>query len=147
VIPKYNTEDTSLVIGNEAGETTVLPIPAGSRIRVNVSGLHYNRKCHIVQRPYSGGLQRATQHDIGTTHMPSNQSGSWATGIRTLLSRSPVARGHASGAGNPLSIQFKAEVSYRFEIQIFREDGVSYAHDFYPKLQGRNTPQICWRIT
>ena len=67
-------------------------------------------------------------------------------GIKTRLFRSLVARGHALGAGNPLSIQFKAEMSYRCEIQIFREDGVSYAHDSHPTLQGRTSPQICWGI-
>ena len=44
VIPKYSTQDTSLVVGNQAGETTVFHIPAGSRIRIDVPGLHYNRK-------------------------------------------------------------------------------------------------------
>ena len=56
VIPKYSAEDTSLVIGNEAGETTVLPIPAGSEININVAGLHYNRKSHLAQRSRLGRL-------------------------------------------------------------------------------------------
>ncbi|KAF9653356.1 cytochrome P450 [Thelephora ganbajun] len=41
-IPKYSSENTSLVIGNQAGETTVFPIPAGGKISVDVVGLHYN---------------------------------------------------------------------------------------------------------
>ena len=48
MIPKYSAEDTSLVIGNEAGEKTVLPIPAGSEVDISVVGLHYNRKSHLV---------------------------------------------------------------------------------------------------
>ena len=47
-IPKYSAEDTSLVIGNEVGETTVVAIPAGSQIVVNVAGLHYNRESDFV---------------------------------------------------------------------------------------------------
>ena len=45
--PKYSAEDTSLVIGNGAGETTVLPIPARSEISIDIVGLHYNRKSHL----------------------------------------------------------------------------------------------------
>jgi len=48
-IPKYSAEDTSLVIGNGAGETTVFPIPAGSRVTIDVPGLHYNRESYLVQ--------------------------------------------------------------------------------------------------
>ena len=47
-IPKYSAEDTSLPIGNEAGETTVAAIPAGSWITIDAVGLHYNRKIHLV---------------------------------------------------------------------------------------------------
>ena len=50
-IPKYSTEDTSLVIGNEASETTVVPVPAGSRVIIDVAGLHYNRKGHLSSEP------------------------------------------------------------------------------------------------
>ena len=125
---------------------TVVPIPAGSRVRIDVPGLHYNRKCHLVRRTYSSGLQRAVQHDIGRTHMLSNQRDLWANGIRTRLFPSPVAQGHASGAGNSLLIQLKAEVAYRPEIQVFREDGVGHAHDSHPTLQGRTPPQIRWGI-
>jgi hypothetical protein len=145
-IPKYSAEDTSLVVGNEAGETIVVPIPAGSPVKIDVPGLHYNRKSHLVQRLYPSGLQRVMQHDIGKTHMLSSQRGFWANGIKTRLFRSLVARGRASDAGNPLSIQFKAEVSYRPEIQVFREDGVGHAHDSHSTLQGGTTPQICWGI-
>ncbi|KAF9653322.1 cytochrome P450 [Thelephora ganbajun] len=42
VVPKYSAEDTSLVVGNQAGETTVFPIPAGGKINIDVVGLHYN---------------------------------------------------------------------------------------------------------
>ena len=37
----------------------MVPIPAGSLVKIDVPGLHYNRKNHLVQRFYSGGLQRA----------------------------------------------------------------------------------------
>ena len=43
-IPKYSAEDTSLVVGNGTGETTVFPIPANTKITIDVPGLHYNRK-------------------------------------------------------------------------------------------------------
>ena len=56
VVPKYSAEDTSLVVGNEAGETTVLPVPAGSRIDIDIAGLHYNRKGHVSRRAHSGRL-------------------------------------------------------------------------------------------
>lgn len=101
-IPKCSAEDTSLVIGNEAGETTMLPIPAGSRVIVDVVGLHYNRKSHLPQQAYSGGSRRATQQGIGTTHFLSNQIASWGNGTRMLSSLSPGVQGDASGAGNPL---------------------------------------------
>ena len=106
-IPKYSAEDTSLAIGNEAGETTVLSIPAGSRVVVNVAGLHYNRESHLVQRAYSCDLRRATQHGIGMIHMLSDQRGSWVNGIRTLLSHFLEVQGRASDAGNPLPTQPK----------------------------------------
>jgi len=75
-IPKYSAEDTTLVVGNEAGETTVLAIPAGSRVTVDVVGLHYNRETHLVRRAYPGCLRRVTQHGTGTTRTLSNQKGS-----------------------------------------------------------------------
>ena len=88
------------MIGNEASETTVVPVPAGSRVIIDVAGLHYNRKSHLAQQAHSGGLQGVTQHAIGTTHILSNQIGSWANGIRTLLSHSLRAGERASVAGN-----------------------------------------------
>jgi len=48
-IPKYSAEDTTFVIGNEAGETTVFPIAAGNQVVVDVPGLHYNRKNYHVR--------------------------------------------------------------------------------------------------
>ena len=75
-IPKYSAEDTTLVIGNAAGETTLLAIPAGSRVTVNVVGLHYNRKTYLVWRAHPGCLRRVTQRGTGTTRTPSNQKGS-----------------------------------------------------------------------
>ena len=51
-IPKYSAEDTSLVVGNAAGEKSAFPIPAGSRITVDAVGLHYNRKSpQAAQQP------------------------------------------------------------------------------------------------
>ncbi|KAJ4475587.1 cytochrome P450 [Lentinula aciculospora] len=41
-IPKYSSEDTSLTVGNAAGEKLVLPVPQGTHIVVNTVGLHYN---------------------------------------------------------------------------------------------------------
>ena len=55
-IPKYSVEDTSLVIGNTAGGTAVFPIPAGSKVFVDVAGLHYNRESHLIQRVTYGEL-------------------------------------------------------------------------------------------
>ena len=51
-------EDTSLVIGNQAGETTVLPVPAGTEINIDVTGLHYNRKSRLPQQTCPSDLQR-----------------------------------------------------------------------------------------
>ena len=81
----------------------MVPVPAGSRVIIDVAGLHYNRKSHLVQRAHPGGSQRVTQHGIGTTHTLSNQKDSWANGIKTLLSRSLRVGGRASVAGNSLS--------------------------------------------
>ena len=50
IIPKYSAEDTTLIVGNGAGETIAVPVPAGTRVTVDVAGLHYNRKSHLVQR-------------------------------------------------------------------------------------------------
>ena len=49
-IPKYSVEDTTLVAGNLAGETTVIQVPAGANISIDTVGLHYNRKCISVQK-------------------------------------------------------------------------------------------------
>ena len=57
-IPKYSAEDTTLVVGNGAGETTTLAIPAGSRVTVDVVGLHYNRKTHLARQARPGCLRR-----------------------------------------------------------------------------------------
>ena len=48
VIPRYCAEDTTFVIGNKAGETKVFWAPAGSRIIIDVPGIHYNRKDWLV---------------------------------------------------------------------------------------------------
>jgi len=53
---KYSNEDTSLVIGNGAGGTITVPVPAGSEVTIDIPGLHYNRKIHLIQRANSGGL-------------------------------------------------------------------------------------------
>ena len=50
-IPKYSAEDTSLPIGNEAGETIMAAIPAGSWITIDAVGLHYNRKITSHSEP------------------------------------------------------------------------------------------------
>lgn len=42
-IPKQSAEDTTIVVGNTSGGTTVIPCPKGSNIVLNVPGLHYNR--------------------------------------------------------------------------------------------------------
>ncbi|KAJ3984113.1 cytochrome P450 [Lentinula detonsa] len=41
-IPKYSAEDTSLTVGNAAGDKLVLPVPRGTHIVINTVGLHYN---------------------------------------------------------------------------------------------------------
>jgi hypothetical protein len=43
VIPKRSATDTTIVVGNEAGENVVIPIPKGTSIDIHVSGVHYNR--------------------------------------------------------------------------------------------------------
>ena len=101
-IPKYSAEDTSLAVGNQAGEKTLIAIPAGTKISINVAGLHYNRKSSPFLRACSSGLRNATQRGIGTSHILSDQNGSWVNGIRTPSSRSLGARGGASDAGNQL---------------------------------------------
>ena len=48
-ILKHSNEDTSLVIGNGAGGMITVPVPAGSEVTIDIPGLHYNRKSHLVQ--------------------------------------------------------------------------------------------------
>jgi len=43
-IPKLSEEDTTLTAGNANGETRTIPVPKGTRISINVPGLHYNRE-------------------------------------------------------------------------------------------------------
>jgi len=41
---KYSAEDATVVIGNGADETIALPVPVGTEIAIDVTGLHYNRE-------------------------------------------------------------------------------------------------------
>ena len=50
LIVKYSAEDTTLVVGNGAGETTILPVPAGTEIAIDVTALHYNRESHLIHQ-------------------------------------------------------------------------------------------------
>jgi len=88
----------------------MVPVPAGSELNIDVSGLHYNRKSHPVQRVHTGSLQNVTQHGTGMTHILSNWKGSWANGIRTRLSHSLGAQGRALDVGNspPSSSKLKS---------------------------------------
>ncbi|KAJ3966044.1 cytochrome P450 [Lentinula raphanica] len=43
-IPKYSAEDTSLTVGNAAGDKLVLPVPRDTHIVINTVGLHYNSR-------------------------------------------------------------------------------------------------------
>ena len=43
-IPKLNEEDTTLTVGNAAGEKLTIPVPKGVRIAIDTPGLHYNRE-------------------------------------------------------------------------------------------------------
>ena len=108
-IPKYSAEDTSLAIGNEAGETTMTAVPAGTWITIDAVGLHYNRKIHFTRRANLCGLHTAIQRGTGTAHILLTQKGLWENGIRTLLSRSLGARGGVSDEGNLLPIQFDSQ--------------------------------------
>ena len=128
----------------------MLPIPAGTAIRIDVAGLHYNRKSHSVLSPYLRGSQTATQHDIGTIHMLSDQRGSWGNGIRTLFSRSPPAQGHASDAGNPFPIQSEAEVFTVPKRRFFEKTGLAmltmfiqrYRVEPHPKFAGESFERL-----
>ena len=48
-IPKYAAEDTTLPTKNRAGETVIVPVPAGTPISLHTPGLHYNRKAFVPQ--------------------------------------------------------------------------------------------------
>ncbi|KAJ3769707.1 cytochrome P450 [Lentinula raphanica] len=50
-IPKYSAEDTSLTVGNAAGDKLVLPVPRDTHIVINTVGLHYNCKWHLPDWP------------------------------------------------------------------------------------------------
>ncbi|KAJ2916798.1 hypothetical protein MD484_g3665, partial [Candolleomyces efflorescens] len=41
-VPKFSAEDTTLTATNAQGEKVVIPIPKGTNIAVNASGLHHN---------------------------------------------------------------------------------------------------------
>ena len=43
-IPKLSEEDTTLTVGNAAGEKLTVPVPKGVRISIDAPGLHYNRE-------------------------------------------------------------------------------------------------------
>ena len=43
-IPKLSEEDTTLTVGNAAGEKLTIPVLKGVRIIIDSPGLHYNRK-------------------------------------------------------------------------------------------------------
>lgn len=42
IIPKVSATDTTIVVGNEAGERVVVPIAKGTLVDIHVPGLHYN---------------------------------------------------------------------------------------------------------
>jgi hypothetical protein len=43
-VPKCSAEDTTLTATNAQGEKVVIPVPKGTNLSVNASGLHHNRK-------------------------------------------------------------------------------------------------------
>ena len=43
-IPKLSEEDTTLIVGNAAGEKLTIPVLKGVRISIDAAGLHYNRR-------------------------------------------------------------------------------------------------------
>ena len=63
-IPKYSAEDTSLVGGNVAGETSAFPIPAGSRVTVDAVGLHYNRKSPQAAQQPTGAIYTESHSEV-----------------------------------------------------------------------------------
>ncbi|KAF8895567.1 cytochrome P450 [Infundibulicybe gibba] len=42
IIPKCSAEDTTLVAGNQHGERKTIPVPKGTHVVIDGSGLHYN---------------------------------------------------------------------------------------------------------
>jgi hypothetical protein len=48
IIPKKSATDTTIVVGNEAGENVVVPILKGTAIDIHVAGLHYNRALPVT---------------------------------------------------------------------------------------------------
>jgi hypothetical protein len=47
-IPKLSEEDTTLTVGNAAGEKLTIPVLKGVRISIDAPGLHYNRERKII---------------------------------------------------------------------------------------------------
>lgn len=43
-IPKLSEEDTTLTVANANGEKLTIPVPKGTRVKINIPGLHYNRE-------------------------------------------------------------------------------------------------------
>ena len=91
------------------------------------------------------------QHGIGTIHTLSNRKGSWASGIRTRLSRSLGARGRASDAGNsPLPHWFQIGVSYSLGFRFFEMTSLGmltmliqrYKVQPHPKFAGESFEQL-----
>ncbi|TFK60268.1 cytochrome P450 [Pluteus cervinus] len=59
VVPKYVVEDTTLRIGNIQGQTTVLTVPAETKVFFSVAGLHYNPR--YWKDPYTFNPDRFLQ--------------------------------------------------------------------------------------
>ena len=47
-IPKLSEEDTTLTVGNAAGEKRTIPVLKGVRISIDAPGLHYNREGNLL---------------------------------------------------------------------------------------------------
>ena len=53
-IPKVCEEDTTLTVGNAAGEKLTIPVQKGVRITIDTPGLHYNRRrTYLVGNVYA----------------------------------------------------------------------------------------------
>ena len=53
-IPKVCEEDTTLTVGNAAGEKLTIPVQKGVRITIDTPGLHYNRRrTYVVGNVYA----------------------------------------------------------------------------------------------